>query len=84
MLNKSGVWEELHIASERMHRNARLGCVVERDESWLERFKEVLQNIAGSGDGYIFMDGVSSSLYNEDILAFTPKGKGIILPPEAG
>ena len=83
MLNKSGGWEELHIASERMHRNARLGCVVERDESWLERFKEVLQNIASSGDGYIFMDSVSSSLYNEDILAFTPNGKGIILPKGA-
>ena len=83
MLNKSGVWEELHIASERMHRNSRLGCVVERDESWLERFKTVLQNIAESGDGYIFMDSVSSSLYNEDILAFTPNGKGIILPKGA-
>jgi GTP pyrophosphokinase len=83
MLNSAGVWEELHIASERMHRNARLGCVVERDESWLERFKTVLQNIAGSGDGYIFMDSVSSSLYNEDILAFTPNGKGIILPKGA-
>ncbi|MBQ9462575.1 MAG: bifunctional (p)ppGpp synthetase/guanosine-3',5'-bis(diphosphate) 3'-pyrophosphohydrolase [Bacteroidales bacterium] len=83
MLNKAGVWEELHIASERMHRNARLGCVVERDESWLERFKAVLQNIAESGDGYIFMDSVSSSLYNEDILAFTPGGKGIILPKGA-
>ena len=83
MLNRAGAWEELHIASERMHRNARLGCVVERDESWLERFKTVLQNIAESGDGYIFMDGVSSSLYNEDILAFTPKGKGVILPKGA-
>jgi len=83
MLNRAGVWEELHIASERMHRNARLGCVVERDESWLERFKTVLQNIAESGDGYIFMDSVSSSLYNEDILAFTPGGKGIILPKGA-
>ena len=83
MLNRAGVWEELHIASERMHRNARLGCVVERDESWLERFKTVLQNIAESGDGYIFMDSVSSSLYNEDILAFTPNGKGIILPKGA-
>ena len=60
-----------------------LGCVVERDESWLERFKEVLQNIAQSGDGYVFMDSVSSSLYNEDILAFTPHGKGIILPKGA-
>ena len=83
LLNDVGSWEELHIASERMHRNARLGCVVERDESWLERFKEVLQNIARSGDGYVFMDSVSSSLYNEDILAFTPQGKGIILPKGA-
>ena len=83
LLNRDGVWEELHIASERMHRNARLGCVVERDESWLERFTTVLRNIAGSGDGYLFMDSVSSSLYNEDILAFTPKGKGIILPKGA-
>ena len=83
LLNHSGAWEEMHIASERMHRNSRLGCIVERGESWLERFKTVLQNIAESGDGYNFMDGVSSYLYNEDILAFTPKGKGIILPKGA-
>ena len=83
LLNRAGAWEEMHIASERMHRNSRLGCIVERGESWLERFKTVLQNIADSGDGYIFMDGVSSSLYNEDILAFTPNGKGIILPKGA-
>ena len=83
LLNRAGAWEELHIASERMHRNSRLGCIVERGESWLERFKTVLQNIAESGDGYTFMDSVSSSLYNEDILAFTPKGKGVILPKGA-
>ena len=83
LLNRDGAWEEMHIASERMHRNARLGCIVERGETWLERFKTVLQNIAESGDGYNFMDGVSTSLYNEDILAFTPKGKGIILPKGA-
>ena len=83
MLNRAGSWEELHIASERTHRNSKLGCIVERGETWLERFKTVLQNIAESGDGYIFMDGVSSSLYNEDILAFTPKGKGVILPKGA-
>ena len=83
LLNRAGSWEEMHIASERMHRNSRLGCIVERGESWLERFKTVLQNIAESGDGYNFMDGVSTSLYNEDILAFTPKGKGIILPKGA-
>lgn len=82
-LNHGGVWEELHIASERMHRNAKLGCVVERGESWIERFRSVLENVAGSSDGYIFMDEVGSSLYNEDIIAFTPKGKGIILPQGA-
>ena len=83
LLNRAGTWEEMHIASERMHRNSRLGCIVERGESWLERFKTVLQNIAESGDGFNFMDGVSTSLYNEDILAFTPKGKGVILPKGA-
>ena len=83
LLSRAGVWEEMHIASERMHLNSKLGCIVERGESWLERFKTVLQNIAASGDGFSFMDSVSSSLYNEDILAFTPQGKGIILPKGA-
>ena len=82
-LNPAGVWEELHIASERMHINSRLGCVVERGESWLGRFRNVLQNIADSNDGFMFMEGLNSSLYNEDIIAFTPKGKGIILPQKA-
>ncbi|MBQ7623499.1 MAG: bifunctional (p)ppGpp synthetase/guanosine-3',5'-bis(diphosphate) 3'-pyrophosphohydrolase [Bacteroidales bacterium] len=79
LLNRAGAWEEMHIASERMHRNSKLGCVVERGESWLERFQTVLLNIAESGNGFTFMEGVSSSLYNEDIIAFTPKGKGLIL-----
>ncbi len=81
-LNKAGIWEELHIASERMHRNSKLGCVVERGETWLERFRNVLKDIAEGNDGY-FMEGVSSSLYNEDIIAFTPKGRGVILPKGA-
>lgn len=83
LLNPVGNWEELHIASERMHRNAKLGCIVERGESWLDRFRGVLQNIAESSDGFLFMEGLNSSLYNEDIIAFTPKGKGIILPKGA-
>lgn len=82
-LNQAGIWEELHIGSERMHKNAKLGCIVERGETWLERFRTVLRNIAESSDGFLFMEGVSSSLYNEDIIAFTPKGKGIILPKGA-
>jgi len=81
-LNHNGAWEELHIGSERMHINAKLGCVVERGESWIERFRQVLQNIADNTDGF-FMDEIGSSLYNEDIIVFTPKGKGIILPKGA-
>ena len=87
LLNGQGAWEELHISSERMVRHSRLGCVVERDENgmsaWLERFRSVLQDMAQQGNGMDFMEGVSSSFYSEDIVAFTPKGKGIILPKGA-
>ena len=83
LLNQAGVWEELHIASERMHRNSKLGCVVERGESWMERFSEVLKDLAQSSDSFLFMESVKSSLYNEDIIAFTPHGKGVILPKGA-
>lgn len=83
MLNPKGVWEELHISSERMIRNARLGCIVERNEEWLERFKGVLQDMALHLGDIDFMEGVSSSFYNEDIIAYTPKGKGVILPKGA-
>lgn len=82
-LNDAGSWEELHISSERMVRNSQLGCVVERGESWMERFENVLKDIASSSDGLYFMESVSSTFYNEDIIAFTPKGKGIILPKGA-
>ena len=87
LLNPLGIWEELHISSERMIRNARLGCIVERDEGnvsgWLDRFKEVLQDMAYHNSEQDFMEGVSSTFYNEDIVAFTPKGRGVILPKGA-
>lgn len=81
-LNQKGIWEELHISSERMLRNSKLGCIVERDESWLSRFTHVLQEIA-MNSASLFMDGVHSILYNEDIVAFTPRGKGVILPKDS-
>lgn len=81
-LNQKGTWEELHISSERMLRNSKLGCVVERGENWLNRFTHVLQEIA-MNSAVLFMDGVHSMLYNEDIVAFTPRGKGVILPKDS-
>ena len=87
LLSDQGVWEEVHISSERMVRNSRLGCTAERTEAnvaqWIDKFKEVLQDVAFHSKDMDYMDGVTSSFYNDDIMVFTPKGKGIILPKGA-
>lgn len=87
LLNDQGRWEEIHISSERMVRNSRLGCAAERNEknlkAWLEKFKAVLKDVAYHSNEMDYMDGVTSSFYNDDIMVFTPKGKGIILPKDA-
>lgn len=87
VLNEQGTWEEVHISSERMIRNSRLGCAAERTEenvtSWLERFKGILEDVAMHAEEMDYMDGVTSSFYNDDIMVFTPEGRGIILPKDA-
>ena len=87
LLNDQGKWEELHISSERMVRNGRLGCAAERTDdniqSWLNKFNELLKEVADRDEGLDFMDDVTSSFYYDDIMVFTPKGRGIILPKGA-
>ena len=87
LLNDKGKWEELHISSERMVRNGRLGCAAERTDeniqAWLDKFNEILKEVADQEEGLDFMDGVTSSFYYDDIMVFTPKGRGIILPKGA-
>ena len=87
LLSENGKWEELHISSERMVRNGRLGCAAERTDeniqAWLDKFNEVLKEMADQEEGMDFMDGVTSSFYYDDIMVFTPKGKCIILPKGA-
>lgn len=87
LLNDQGGWEEIHISSERMVRNSRLGCTAERTEenvkAWLEKFKDVLKDVAYHSHEMDYMDGVTASFYNDDIMVFTPKGKGVILPKGA-
>lgn len=84
LLSPRGKWEEIHISSERMVRNSRLGCTAERTEknikAWLEKFREILKDVAHHSNDMDFMEGVTSSFYNDDIMVFTPKGKPIILP----
>lgn len=87
LLSEKGKWEELHISSERMMRNGRLGCAAERTDeniqAWLDKFNEVLKEMADPDEGMDFMEGVTSSFYYDDIMVFTPKGKCIILPKGA-
>lgn len=87
LLSEKGKWEELHISSERMVRNGRLGCAAERTDeniqAWLDKFNEVLKEMADPEEGMDFMEGVTSSFYYDDIMVFTPKGKCIILPKGA-
>ncbi|MBR5856417.1 MAG: bifunctional (p)ppGpp synthetase/guanosine-3',5'-bis(diphosphate) 3'-pyrophosphohydrolase [Bacteroidales bacterium] len=87
LLSDFGEWEELHISSERMIRNSRLGCAAERTEQnvrhWLEKFKSILKDAADHTKDVEFMEGITTSFYNDDIMVFTPKGKGIILPKNA-
>ena len=86
LLREQGVWEEIHISSERMVRNSKLGCAAERTEQnvhkWLEKLKAIVRTDA-SMSGIQFMEGVTSSFYNDDIMVFTPTGQGIILPKNA-
>ena len=83
LLREQGVWEEIHISSERMVRNSRLGCAAEQAEHnvhmWLDKLKAILRADVAV-NGIQFMEGVTSSFYNDDIMVFTPKGQGIILP----
>ncbi len=87
LLNPQGTWEEVHISSERMIRKSQFGCIAESTETnitnWLEKFKHVLQEIATHGKEVEYMDGVTSSFYNDDIIVYTPDGKGVILPKGA-
>lgn len=87
LLCEQGIWEEIHISSERMVRNSRLGCVSDRTEknidNWIEKFKAVLQDIAYHSQENSFMESVVTSFYNDDIMVFTPQGRPIILPQKA-
>ncbi len=87
LLTEQGRWEEIHISSERMVRNSRLGCTAERTErtvkQWLEKFQDVLRDIAGHTLETDFMDGVRYSCYYDDIMVFTPTGQAVILPKGA-
>ena len=84
LLADFGRWQEVHISSERMTRNSRLGYQAERSQDyigrWVDKFRGVLREIGEHSEGIDFMEKVTSSFYNDDIMVFTPKGKAVVLP----
>lgn len=86
LLADFGRWQEVHISSERMVRNSRLGYRAERSHDyigiWVDKFRGILRDISHS-EGIDFMEKVTSSFYNDDIMVFTPKGKAVVLPQKS-
>ncbi len=88
LLSEQGNWEEIHISSERMVRNSRLGYLVGRSEGsniaqWLEKFNAVLKDLSSQAQEFDFMDAVTTAFYNDDVMAYTSDGFGVILPKGA-
>lgn len=88
LLADFGRWQEVHISSERMIRDSRLGCIAERTDDnisrWIEKFRSILRDISFRGlDGNTFLEKVATSFYNDDIMTFTPKGQPVVLPQKA-
>lgn len=87
LLNDGGIWEDVQICSDQMVERSKIGCLADMGEKnvqeWIERFKLVLKDIAREGQETSFLENVVTSLYYDDVMVFTPEGKGIILPKGA-
>ncbi|MCM1348222.1 MAG: HD domain-containing protein [Firmicutes bacterium] len=88
LLADFGRWQEVHISSERMIRDSKLGCVADRTEDniqrWIEKFRGVLRDVVHQPNpGTEFIDKIVTTFYNDDIMTFTPTGKPVVLPQKA-
>lgn len=92
LLADFGRWQEVHITSRRMALNSRLGYCAEGSSGmiagWLEKFRHNLREICSEAQnsphsGIDFMEKVTASFYNDDIMVFTPHGKAVILPQKS-
>lgn len=81
LLNPYGNIEEFHVASEDMREQSYFGCIVESKEQWMSRLTAVLDEL--SRDSETIMPGIHDTLFNEDIVVYTPKVKAVTLPKGA-
>ena len=90
VLSDYGVWEEIHIQSEKMRTKSKLGYLFDSGQreidinKWLDDFRKVMKDVADhpeqNHDGTYFMQSVKASFYNDDIQVYTPEGKAVLLP----
>lgn len=71
------------IASRAETRNVGNGVSLDNVTNWIEKFRRILKEIASESQGQGFIENIKTSLYYDDVIAFTPKGKGLILPKGA-
>lgn len=87
LLSDGGIWEDVQICSDQMVERSKVGCLADLGEKnvqeWISRFKLVLKDIAKEGQETSFLENVVTSLYYDDVMVFTPEGRGIILPKGA-
>ena len=78
LLNPYGGIKEFHVASDDMRLQSYYGCILDSEEQWLQRLTDVLNELAEDPES--LMPGIHDSLFNEDIVVFTPKSKAVNLP----
>lgn len=71
------------IASRAETRQVGNGVSLDGVTEWIEKFRKVLKEIADESHTQSFIDNIKESLYYDDVLAFTPNGKPVILPKGA-
>jgi GTP pyrophosphokinase len=94
VIGPGGVTFEIQIRTEEMHRIAEEGIAAhwkykegskgpgtdDQRIAWLRQLVEWQRDMSDSGE---FLSGVKMDLYAEEVYAFTPKGRVIVLPRDA-
>lgn len=93
LLSDNGTWEEIHISSERMVKQAHLGLIAAHQQdgdkdagqhyAWVDKFRSMLQDIDDNYTNALFMDSVVAALYSEDITVYNAEGDPTRLPQQA-
>ena len=94
LLSDYGVWEEIHIQSQKMATKTKLGYLFDSGQReidinmWLEKFRNVLKDVSqnleyNEENKHFFIESVRATLYNDDIQVYTPEGKAMLLPKKS-